>query len=416
MSVQVVIESGHLDVGPAARKKLSGLIKYYMKKPHPFTSCVRDNTKRFGVEGAKRVCATLKDIGEGDRTTWRKGGKHASFEDWAVDAAIEAADGNIDGLVAAISEASAVEILQETRPLLTTVPDVPILKTGIEYPLASGPTTFTPEDLASAVAAQSDPAIPQPRIWIGHPDDERIHGDRRSGVPSGEPALGKVCDMRLTEDGHCIVGDLTGVPIWLGNIMASAFPSRSIEGRFNVKTPTGKNHRLVINGLALLGVTWPGVLTIEDIASLYTEEGPQVTIAEASPDRPIEVEAAGLRKVSGQLTVEDLRTAWYSTVRSDPSKNNWWLRSIYIEPNELIVDADDGGTLLRQPFAIKGDKVKFGKAKKVKIQYINASHGGIEAEPINVNRRHIATFDQEVLNVHVPTGNYIEIKLGGYRK
>jgi len=195
--------------------------------------------------------------------------------------------------------------------------------------------------------------------------------------------------------------------------MASAFPSRSIEGRFNVKTPTGKSHRLVINGLALLGVTWPGVLTIEDIASLYTEEGPQVTIAEASPDQPVEVEAAGLRKISAQLTVEDLRMAWYSTVRSDPSKSNWWIRSIYIEPNELIVDADDGGTLLRQPFSIKGDKVKFGKAKKVKIQYINASHGGIETEPINENRTHIATFEPEVLTVHVPTGNYIDIKLQG---
>src|SRR3954468_21342109 len=356
MSVQVVIESGHLDVGPAARKKLSGLIKYYMKKPHPFTSCVRDNTKRFGVEGAKRVCATLKDIGEGDRTTWRKGGKHASFEDWAVDAAIEAADGNIDDLVAAISEASAVEILQETRPLLTTVPDVPILKTGIEYPLASGPTTFTPEDLASAVAAQSDPAIPQPRIWIGHPDDERIHGDRRSGVPSGEPALGKVCDMRLTEDGHCIVGDLTGVPIWLGNIMASAFPSRSIEGRFNLTTPTGKQHRLVIAGLALLGVSWPGVMTLEDIAALYSEKGPEVTITEASEDQPVTVTAAAQRKIEGQVTVEDLRRAFYLSIQGDLEKYNLWIRTIYMEPNELIVDADDAGTLYRQPVTIKGEK------------------------------------------------------------
>lgn len=332
--------------------------------------------------------------------------------DDAVASLVEAAHGDVDGLIEAVGSALAIEELQETKPLLTTVPDVQIIKTGIEYPLSSGPTTFTPEDLAAAVAAQSDPSVPQPRIWIGHPDDTRIHGDRRDSPPSGEPALGKVCDMRLTEDGHCIVGDLTGVPVWLSNIMASAFPSRSIEGRFNLKTPTGKQHRLVINGLALLGITWPGVLTIEDIASLYTKEGPSVTVREASAELPVAVTAANARQVAAQVTVEDLRRAWYEANRGDPEKFNWWIRSIYIEPNELIVDADDGGTLFRQAFTVKNDKVKFLKPKKVKIKYVNASHGGIEAEPVNDNRTHVATFDQQVLAVKLP-GNYIEIKLGG---
>jgi hypothetical protein len=308
---------------------------------------------------------------------------------------------------------SSIQALQKNKPQLTTVPDVQIVKTGIEYPLSTGPCTFTADDLAAAVAAQADPSIPQPRIWIGHPDDKRIHGERQEGVPSGEPAVGKVTDMRLTEDGHCIVGDLTGVPLWLANIMASAFPSRSIEGRFNLKTPTGKKHRLVINGLALLGITWPGVLTIEDIASLYTEKGPKVTVTKATAKQPVTITAASDRPLSAQVTVEDLRRAWYEANRGDPEKFNWWIRSIYLDPNELIVDADDGGTLFRQPFKINGEKVKFLKAKKVKIKYVNASHGGIEAEPVNENRNHIAVFEQQVLNVTVPTGNYIEIKLGG---
>jgi len=308
---------------------------------------------------------------------------------------------------------SAIEALQKTKPLLTTVADVQIIKTGIEYPLSTGPCTFTPEDLAAAVEAQQDPSIPQPRIWIGHPDDTRIHGDRSDGVPSGEPAVGKVCDMRLTEDGHCIVGDLTGVPVWMANIMASAFPSRSIEGRFNVKTPTGKKHRLVITGLALLGVVWPGVLTLDDIASLYSEKGPKITVTAASAQEPITVKAASDRQLSAQVTVEDLRRQWYEANRGDPEKFNWWIRSIYIDPNELIIDADDGGTLLRQAFTVKKDKVKFLKPKKVKIKYVNASHGGVEAEPVNENRTHIATFEQQVLHVKVPTGNFIDIKLQG---
>jgi hypothetical protein len=225
--------------------------------------------------------------------------------------------------------------------------------------------------------------------------------------------------MRLTEDGHCVVGDLTGVPVWLANIMASAFPSRSIEGRFNVKTPTGKQHRLVIHGLALLGVVWPGVNTIDDIATLYSEKGPDVNVTEASEEVPVVITAAGARQISAQVTVEDLRRAWYESIKGDPDKYNWWLRSIYIEPNELIVDADDGGTLYRQPFTIKNDRVKFGKVKQVKIKYVNASHGGVEAEPINLDRQHVALFEPPT-TLDVPLNrapsNEITINIGGLTK
>lgn len=69
------IALGAKDVGPHARYKLRSLLKYYAKKPHPFTSCVRDNEKRFGRESAERICATLKDIIRGT-TKWRKGGGH----------------------------------------------------------------------------------------------------------------------------------------------------------------------------------------------------------------------------------------------------------------------------------------------------------------------------------------------------
>lgn len=65
------------DVTPGERKKLRNLIKFYMEKPHPFAACVRDNTKRFGPERAKKVCAVLKDIGRGT-TKWRKGRQMAA--------------------------------------------------------------------------------------------------------------------------------------------------------------------------------------------------------------------------------------------------------------------------------------------------------------------------------------------------
>ena len=69
-------------VGPEARHKLHGLLVYYAKKPHPFTSCVRDNRKRFGNR-AEAVCAVLKDIIRGT-TKWRG---HNNPNDHGVSAA-----------------------------------------------------------------------------------------------------------------------------------------------------------------------------------------------------------------------------------------------------------------------------------------------------------------------------------------
>lgn len=86
------------DVGPEARSKLRNLIRYYMGKKHPFTACVRDNTKRFGKERAERICATLKDIGTGT-TKWRNRGKAVDDVDDMCLALFEAADGDVDGLV-----------------------------------------------------------------------------------------------------------------------------------------------------------------------------------------------------------------------------------------------------------------------------------------------------------------------------
>ena len=70
----MAVSKGTADVTPADKKKLNGILDHYKGMAHPFTACVRDNTKRFGPEGAKKVCAVLKDLNEGT-TKWRKGPK-----------------------------------------------------------------------------------------------------------------------------------------------------------------------------------------------------------------------------------------------------------------------------------------------------------------------------------------------------
>jgi hypothetical protein len=211
------------------------------------------------------------------------------------------------------------------------------------------------------------------------------------GPSSGEPAVGKVNNMRLEEDGNLIVGDLEGVPVWLANNMASAYPSRSIEGNFEVETVTGHKWRLVISGLALLGVVWPGVSTLEDIASLYTQAGPDgVEVIEATKEKPVTITAAADRTVVGQITVEDLRRQYYESLNGDQAW--WWIRAIYLDPNELIVDDDEGG-LYRVQFDVNGDEVAFNDPKSVKVKYVNASNGGVTVETVNAGREHVALPD-----------------------
>lgn len=62
-------------VSPEAKRKLSGILKWARKQPHPHTQCKAALVKR-GVppERADRICAVMKDMAL-KRTTWRKGGR-----------------------------------------------------------------------------------------------------------------------------------------------------------------------------------------------------------------------------------------------------------------------------------------------------------------------------------------------------
>lgn len=246
------------------------------------------------------------------------------------------------------------------RPALAVIPDVELVHVGEEWPLASDGTengTFTPEDLAAAVAAQDDPSVRSPVIKFGH------NGDRPPAF--GAPVWGRVTNLRLADEGMTLVGDYTGVPIWLAEVLPSAWPSRSIEGKRNHTSDVGRTHGLLITGVSLLGVELPAISTLDDVQAVWSARTPEeahVTIKETT------VTAARSTSITAATTTEDIRRAYYDR----PVAGVWsWIREIELDPLTLIVDDDEGG-LFRVPVTVAGDEITFGTPESVRVEYVAA--------------------------------------------
>lgn len=170
---------------------------------------------------------------------------------------------------------------------LTRRDGVELIRTG-RWPISTGEWTATRDDLTAAVAAMSCPAVRKPVIKVGHTDKRFTPGD-------GEPTIGWLDNLQLADGGHTLLGDYVGVPAWLDSVMASAFPDRSVEGSYNHRCQLGHTHPFVLTGVALLGVTPPGVGTLKslnDVAALYG-----ITASQPEPDQSQEVRIAA--SVSG---------------------------------------------------------------------------------------------------------------------
>lgn len=244
--------------------------------------------------------------------------------------------------------------VMETEDDLVTIEDIEIVQTGIEYNLASGPKTFTVNDLRDAVESQNDAAIKAPRLKLGHSADIGLLAD-------GQPAIGTLRNLRLEKSGHLVLGDYVGIPQWLAKVLPSAYPARSIEALTGVKTSTGNQWRLVITDLALLGVVWPGVGTLDDIKALYSAEGPDnVTIYSTKE----EFETA---KITAQINNEDILRQYRE--QKTPEQMWWWVHAMMRDPDELVVEDEDKGTLYRIPYNISGETVEFGDPVPVKIVF-----------------------------------------------
>lgn len=138
------------------------------------------------------------------------------------------------------------------------VPNVPLVKVGTWHG-STGAKSITPQDLEDMVAAASSGDLDDAVIKKGHNDPRMMNP-----MWDGEPVYGQVKNLRITDGGLTLMGDLKHVPKDLAHSMPSAYPRRSVEIAWNVRLKDAlgkvqKTYRAALSGLALLGATPPAV-------------------------------------------------------------------------------------------------------------------------------------------------------------
>jgi hypothetical protein len=248
---------------------------------------------------------------------------------------------------------------------LATITGVELLSVGMDWPASTGPATVSFEHIASIVASQDDPHVVPARTRLGHESDingEMLRWSPFSELGDAEPSFGTWTNLSTTNSGATLIGDWTG-PAWLVDAAVWAFPSRSCEPMWDVVTPGGKRYPAVLSAVALLGVAWPACQDLEDLqAALSGASQP-----EEEPMPALSTEAAAL-----SVSIDRVRRAFNYDWATDPdngvAENTywWWARDVRVDPDEVIVDDDEGG-LWSVPFTTDGaDAVTFGEPVRVR--------------------------------------------------
>lgn len=252
-------------------------------------------------------------------------------------------------------------------PPLSRLPNVELMHSGT-WSASTGVHTFTSDDFAYAVAALDCPAVRRPYLKLGHTDPRF----------DGEPAVGWIDNLTTVDSGHGLQGDYVGMPGWLGPILASAYPDRSIEGSWDYRCALGHTHPFVLTGVALLGITAPAIGTLESLQDVATLYG--VAASRERSGTPVSVQMKGTampnpsaRTVAASATTEDVRRSYYDTAP-------WsvWIEEFHLDPLQLIVIDDDNGERQRVPVLVDPDAdgtdaITFGPAVPVVVRYEDAS-------------------------------------------
>lgn len=158
---------------------------------------------------------------------------------------------------------------------VVTIPNVELVRVGV-HEISTGTWTVTRADLADAVAAARAGVVRDPVIRLGH------EGPMRDGAP----ALGRVRNLRTIDGGNLLIGDFVDVPQAVAALLPKAWPQRSVEGWIGYTAPDGRTYGWVMDGVALLGATTPGVdglADLADVSALYgvAASGCRVVVAAA---------------------------------------------------------------------------------------------------------------------------------------
>jgi len=126
--------------------------------------------------------------------------------------------------------------------------------------LVTGDLTVTETMLRDAAEfAQLQGSAFRAPVHLGH-SDPRF---------DGEPALGWLQNLRVeSAEGDTVLrGDIVDMPEWLVEAAPKHWPDRSMEGWQNVEVGD-RTYAMVLDGLALLGVTPPGMETVRSLRDL----------------------------------------------------------------------------------------------------------------------------------------------------
>lgn len=245
---------------------------------------------------------------------------------------------------------------------LTTVEGIELVSVGMDWPGLGKPTTITEENVKDAAEAANHKLFTNPRFGLGHEEDL---GDR-------EPAFGTYTNVRVSDNGQTLLGDLTAVPVWVAKMLPAAYPGRSIEGRYNQKLADGsRNYSLVIDAVKMLGVRLPACKAIADLpaqlATWYGGEPPEGVTVDG-------IALAGTQKL-GEVDADTVKRAFYGEFCRGQYLD-WWCRSLRVDDSgaiRIISEAPDG-ELYGVPVTVGGDgAITFGDPGAVVEEFVAAS-------------------------------------------
>lgn len=238
-----------------------------------------------------------------------------------------------------------------------------------------GGITFTADDFADAVRAATDPGFNTPQVFLGH---------GHAALGDGNPSVGRIENVRLSDDGVTLIGDLHVLP-GIAELAAVSWPRRSIEADLNTRSASGQQYRMALTGVALLGETLPAIQTLADLQALATvtasdtPEARHVAVTFEGAPMPNTIAAAAPTTVAASAPVEDVRRAWWTHQDTLGGIFTWsYVRAIYAGDEQFLIveteDADEDGVhLWRVDWTETDGTVTFGEPSGVREAFVEAS-------------------------------------------